>query len=186
MPGPDKNEKRPQPRKPHTPNPPPHPPSPESPWASSRWRARPRVCAAAAVALEAPRSSAVTEPSLPLGNHMAPRRPLSTTLLLPFLLAAVGPSAAAFPPPDSCRVPAAVNFIHRPPETCSTLDRRLGVIEVRAMCSGVLIYENSAVIYANLFVPIQSCNIIFLLRYSGNQQMIRHANLLSVDQKLGL
>jgi hypothetical protein len=168
MPGPDKNEKRPQPRKPHTPNPPPHPPSPESPWASSRWRARPRVCAAAAVALEAPRSSAVTEPSLPLGNHMAPRRPWSTTLLLPFLLAAVGPSAAAFPPPDSCRVPAAVNFIHRPPETCSTLDRRLGdpvgVIEVSYVqrCTNIrkfscyiceFICANSELQY-NLFIAI--------------------------------
>ncbi|XP_062221971.1 5'-adenylylsulfate reductase-like 3 [Phragmites australis] len=57
---------------------------------------------------------------------MAPRQPWWTALLLPFLLAAVEPSSAALVSPDACQVPTAVDFILRPPETCSTLDRLLG------------------------------------------------------------
>ncbi|TVU28579.1 hypothetical protein EJB05_20101 [Eragrostis curvula] len=57
---------------------------------------------------------------------MAPRRSWWTTLLLPFVLAAAGTSAVALSPADSCRVPTALDFMLRPPETCSTLDRSLG------------------------------------------------------------
>lgn len=60
-----------------------------------------------------------------------------TALLLPSLLAGVGPAAAAAasPPHDACLVPTIAQSVLRTPDTCSTLDRRLGdpvgVIEVR-------------------------------------------------------
>jgi len=72
---------------------------------------------------------------------MARRLPCWTALLLPFLLAGVGTSAsaatnaAASPPHDACPVPTIVESVLGTPDTCSTLDRRLGdpvgVIEVR-------------------------------------------------------
>jgi hypothetical protein len=54
-------------------------------------------------------------------------------LLLPLLLAGVGPSAAASVPSDACRVPTTVESVLGTPEMCSTLDRLgdpVGVIEV--------------------------------------------------------
>ncbi|KAL6912110.1 hypothetical protein ACP4OV_000915 [Aristida adscensionis] len=64
---------------------------------------------------------------------MAPRRPWWTALLLPFVLAAVEPSAAASPLPGVCRVPTAAESVLGTPDACSALDRRLrdsvGVIE---------------------------------------------------------
>ena len=71
---------------------------------------------------------------------MARRLPCWTALLLPFLLAGVGTSgsaaaAAASPPHDACLVPTIVESVLGTPDTCSSLDRRLGdpvgVIEVR-------------------------------------------------------
>lgn len=68
---------------------------------------------------------------------MARRLPCWTALLLPFLLAGVGTSAsaAASPPHDVCPVPTIVESVLGTPDTCSSLDRRLGdpvgVIEVR-------------------------------------------------------
>ena len=73
----------------------------------------------------------------PRGSSMAPRQPWWTALLLPFLLAGVGPSTAASIPTDACRVPTIVESVLGTPEMCSALDRLfgdpVGVIEVSYM-----------------------------------------------------
>jgi len=117
---------------------------------------------------------------------MARRLPCWTALLLPFLLAGVGTSAsaaAASPPHDVCPVPTIVESVLGTPDTCSSLDRRLGdpvgVIEVRCFQRCDKIAKKNCM-YANLFVPLPYLEVPYnCVDGVETKQMICDANCLA-------